>query len=201
MKIFGAGRELEAEARRVAPGQDRGARRRAGGVARVAGGELHAVARDRVDVRRGHGAVGDAAAGEGEIVVAEVVGDDDDDVRRPRRRRRGAARTRIPRHLARRVDRVHDARQQSEAVQLQVARRPSSRLRRWQPAPTAARTAFSSSPYPLSQREERLAAGAGEQAVDSRTVVRRQRRVAPRAASAGTCPDRGTGVASTAARR
>jgi hypothetical protein len=48
------GRELEAEAARVAAGQDGGARRRAGGVVGVAGGELHAAARDRVDVRRRH---------------------------------------------------------------------------------------------------------------------------------------------------
>ena len=76
-------RELEAEAGGVAPGHDRGARRRAGGVARVAARELDAVSGERIDVGCRDGALRDAPAAEREIVVAEVVGDDDDDVRRP----------------------------------------------------------------------------------------------------------------------
>jgi hypothetical protein len=76
----------------------------------VAARELDAVTGDRVDVRRRYGAVGDAAAGEGEVVVAEVVGDDHDDVgrtigRRPRR----IFRARLPRDLGRGADRVPPA--------------------------------------------------------------------------------------------
>ncbi len=84
-ELLGGRRELEAEARGVAPGHDRGARRGAGGVAGVGHREVDALARDGVDVGRRHEAVGDAAAAQREVGVAEVVDHDQHDVGRAAR--------------------------------------------------------------------------------------------------------------------
>ena len=79
----GRRRELEAKAGAVAAGHQGGAGRGAGAVGRIAVGELHALVRQGIDVRRGHAAASDASALPTQVVPAKVVREDDDDVRRP----------------------------------------------------------------------------------------------------------------------
>ena len=75
--------ELESETGRITTGHHRGPRRCAGGIAGITCGEIHTAKRNRVDVGRRHGAVGNTATGQAQVVVAEVIRDDHDDVRRP----------------------------------------------------------------------------------------------------------------------
>ncbi len=110
-------RELEAEARRVAPGHDRCARRRAGRIAGIAVGESHALVRDRIDIRRGHRATGDAATVKRDIVVAEVVGKNEHDVGWALAgRSRGGRRTLLPLHRLIGLNRIADALEDAGSV-------------------------------------------------------------------------------------
>ena len=75
--------ELETDTGRVAASEQRRARRRARGIARIAGGELGPFRGDAVDVGGGHEVAGNAAAAQRDVVVAEVVGNNEHDVRCP----------------------------------------------------------------------------------------------------------------------
>ena len=109
------GRELEAEAGGVAAGHDGGARRRAGGVAGIGLGEGGAVLSDRIDARRRHKSAGNAAAIEGDIVPAEIVGEDHHHIRRTNAlRRRG--RPVLPGDLTVWADGILDRRDDSRQV-------------------------------------------------------------------------------------
>ena len=79
-KLLGGGRELKAKARGITARHDGCARGGARGIARVTGVEIGALLGQAVDVRCWHAAVGQAAAIQADVVVAQVVGHNEDDV-------------------------------------------------------------------------------------------------------------------------
>ena len=104
------GRELEAEARGVAPGHQGGARRCADRIGGVAVAERHAAGGDGVDVRRGRRSAWQRrAAVQGDVVEAKVVGKDEHDVGWSLlRRNRGFRRPLMPSDWPMRRNRIAD---------------------------------------------------------------------------------------------